>query len=281
MPGSVNLVFITTSEFEESALTGYAERWKATSKETTNKYQRAFWSINGLSAILYEDKLVVQGRLNEFTKKAIKELRTVKGLTMDSANLAKLRKIVPARQNSVVCSICGKDSLLIAGAIEGLDIAFQMECTHKSDLAAPFSTLNNRVLPDVNILISKTISRLINLGCLRGVEIVFPVFILDVIDKFKGTPRKKAVSDELEALRKIEEKGLIRINTFPNLPIQIEAKPPIDEDKVILDFAHFTNSILLTGDNVFRNRAIMSGRPTIFVNPDDYGKLKMIVETRI
>jgi len=280
MSESVNLVFITTSEFKEDCLKEYAQEWKATIKRTTNAYQRLFWSINGLSIILYENKLVVQGRLNEFTKRFIKGLRNIKGLTLDSKNLEKFMRIFPVKQNSVVCSTCGEDSLLIKGYIEGLDIVFGMECSHKTDLVAPFLTLSNRILPDVNMLISKSVSRLINLGCLKGVEIVFPEFILDVIDTFKASPRKKAVSDELSTLRRIEEKGLIKINTFSSIPIHLDAKPPMDEDRIILDFAHFTNSILLTGDGVFKDRAIMSGRPTIFVSPEDYVKLKMLEETR-
>lgn len=55
---------------------------------------------------------------------------------------------------------------------------------------------------------------------------------------------------------------------------------PEEEDKVILDFAQFTNSILITADNVFKERAVMQGRPTIYVNPSDFGKLKMIEEVR-
>jgi len=277
-PDSVNLVFITTSEFEEGILSKYVEDWKGTTKKTTNEYQHFFWSVNGLSVILYSEKLVVQGRLTEFTKRFIRGLRDEKGLTMDSKNAEKFRKLFPVRQNSIVCSKCGKDSLLIKGSIEGLDILFGMECGHKCNLVAPFLTLNNRVLPDISVICAKSVSRLINLGYLTGTEIVFPEFVLDVIDKFKGSGLKKAVSDELNNLRKIEGRGLIRISTFSNIPIKIEHGE--DEDKIILDFARFTNSILLTSDEVLKDRALMFGHPTIFISPDDFGKLKMIEEVR-
>lgn len=199
-------------------------------------------------------------------------------LTLDSSNAEKLRKIFPARQNSIVCSICQRDTLLIQGSIGGLDISFRMECEHKHDLTAPFLTLNNRVLPDINMIVSKSVSRLANLGFLTGAEIVFPEVILDVIDEFKRTGKKKAISSELNNLRRIAEKGSIKINTFSNLPISI--KEHAEEDKIILDFAQFTNSVLLTSDEVFKVRALMSGRPTIFISPDDFGKLKMIEDVR-
>lgn len=280
MAEAANLVFTVTSEFDQDLLAKYIESHKGTGRKITNEYQKAFWSINGLSVILYEDKLVVQGRLNEFTKLSLRGLRNIKGLTLDSKNSEKFIAMFPVRQNSVVCGKCGKDSLTILGQIEGLDISFKMECGHTCELTAPFLTLNNRVLPDINMIVAKSVSRLINLGRLKGAEIVFPEFILDIVDKFKGSSQKSAISEELDNLRKIAEKGSITINTFHNMPFAYQTKTPEDEDKVILDFAHFTNSFLMTSDKVFKERAVMEGRPTIFVSPDDFGKLKMIEEVR-
>lgn len=155
-----------------------------------------------------------------------------------------------------------------------------MECEHSCSTEAPFLTLNNRILPDLNMLISKTVSRLINLNNLKGVEIVFPGFILDVIDEFKGSDKKKAVSTELESLRKLAEKGLITLNTLSNLGIHLDAEKQKEEDKIILDFAHFTNSILLTSDLVLKERALATNRPVIFIDPKDFDKIKTIEETR-
>jgi rRNA-processing protein FCF1 len=280
MPGSVDLVFGLTAEFEQDFLAKHVTTYKGTRRRTTNEYQKSFWSINGLSVILYEKKLIVQGQLNNFTKAFLKDLPRIQGLTLDAKNAEKFWSIFPTRQNSVVCSKCGKDSLAIQGQVEGLDIGFRMECGHSCDLAAPFLTLNNRVLPDINMILAKSVSRLINLGRLKGVEIVFPEFILDIVDSFKGSGSKNAISEELGNLRKIAEKGSITINTFSNMPMAYRTATPDDEDKVILEFAHFTNSFLMTSDKVFKERAIMEGRPTIFISPEDFGKLKMIEEVR-
>ena len=127
-------------------------------------------------------------------------------LTLDSSNAEKLRKIFPARQNSIVCSICQRDSL-IQSSIEGLDISFRMECEHKHDLMAPFLTLNNRVLPDINMIVSKSVSSLANLGFLTGAEIVFPEVILDVIDVFKKTGKKKASNISEEKADELADKA--------------------------------------------------------------------------
>jgi len=280
MPDAVNIVFMITSGFDEAFLAKHIESFDGKSRKPTNEYQRSFWSINGLSVIFYEGKLVIQGQLNEFTKAFLRGLRNIKGLTLDSKNAQKFMALFPVRQNSVVCSQCGKDSLTIQGQIEGLDMSFKMECGHTCNLEAPFLTLNNRVLPDINMILAKSVSRLINLGLLKGVEIVFPEFILDIVDRFKGSGAKNAISEELDNLRKIAEKRSISINTFSNMPVAYRTATPEDEDKVILDFAHFTNSFLMTSDKVFKERAVMEGRPTIYVNPEDFGKLKMIEEVR-
>jgi rRNA-processing protein FCF1 len=282
MPDSINIVFDVSSNIDKDSLAKHVENFNGKARNLTNEYQRSFWSINGLSVILYERKLVVQGELSEMTKPFIKGLRDVKGLTLDLSNRQKLMSLFPIRQNSIVCTQCGKTSLVIQGQIEGLDISFSLECGHRCNLEAPFQTLNNRVLPDINMILSKSVSRLINLGLLKGAEIVFPEVILDIVDKFKGTGSKDAISEELESLRKIAEKGAssISINTFSNLPMTYRTTSPEEEDKVILDFVQFTNSILMTADNMFKERALMQGRPTIYVNPKDFGKLQMIEEVR-
>jgi rRNA-processing protein FCF1 len=280
MPDSINIAFDVSSSIDKDSLAKHVENFNGKKRNLTNEYQKYFWSINGLSVILYEKKLVVQGQLSEITKPFVKGLRDVKGLSLDSPNRQKLMSVFPSRQNSIVCSQCGKTSLVIQGQIEGLDIIFSLECGHRCHLEAPFQTLNNRVLPDINMILSKSVSRLINLGMLKGVEIIFPEVILDIVDKFKGTGSKDAISEELESLRKIAEKGGFSINTFSNIPMTYRTASPEEEDKGILDFAQFTNSILMTADNVFKERALMQGRPTIYVNPKDFGKLKMIEEVR-
>lgn len=280
MPDSINIVYEVSSSIDKDSLARHVESFNGKTRKLTNEHQKSFWSINGLSIILYEKKLVVQGQLSECTKPFIKGLQNIKGLTLDLFNRQKIMSLFPSRQNSIVCSQCGRTSLVIQGQIEGLDILFNLECGHHCNLEAPFQTLNNRVLPDINMILSKSVSRLINLGMLKGVEIVFPEVILDIVDKFKGTGSKDAISEELESLRKIAENRTFSINTFSNIPMTYRTASPEEEDKVILDFAQFTNSILMTADNVFKERALMQGRPTIYVNPKDFGKLKMIEEVR-
>ena len=278
MSEHVTLVFDISWGFQEPHLLKHMDI--ANQKKPSSIYEKKAWSINGLTIKLYEKKLVVQGGLNANTKEFLRGLKDVPGLTLDGKNAAEWLQIFPSRHNAVLCPECKETSLTITGEMEGLDIVFKGECGHKNKLRPPMFMLTNRILPDINILISKTLSRLIDLGYFDRFEVVFPEFILDVIDQFKGPSRKDAVSDELTSLRASEKDGKIALNTLTGLPLTIDASILKDEDKVILELAQLTNSVLLTSDKVLKQRAALQERPTIYVSPDDYGKIKVIERVR-
>ena len=278
MPDHVTLVFELSWEFQEDLL--LKQMALATEKKPISEYEKRVWTIDGLTIKLYQKKLVVQGGLNYDTKEYLRNLRSVPGLTLDGKNAAMWHQIFPSRHNAILCRECMETSLLIHGEMEGLDIVFKGECGHKNNLRPPMFVLTNRVLPDINMLISKTLSRLVELGYFDGFEVVFPEFILDVIDEFKGPSRKEAVSQELASLSNLDKMGRIKLNTLAGLPMTIEASILKDEDKVILELAQLTNSVLLTSDKVLKDRAVLQERPAIYVSPEDFGKIKVIERVR-
>ncbi len=277
MPEHVTLVFEISWGFQESQLLKQMEI--ALERKPTNAYEKKVWSIDGLTIKLYEKKLVVQGGLNYHTKEFLRGLRNISGLALDGKNAAIWLQVFPSRHNAVLCPECKETSLTIGGEIEGLDMVFKGECGHKNNLRPPMFMLTNRILPDVNILISKSLSRLVGLGYFDRFEVVVPEFILDLIDEFKGPSRKDAVSDELVSLRALEKEGKININNLTGLPLTIDSSLQ-EEDKVILELAQLTNSVLLTSDRLLKERAVLQERPTIYISPDDYGKIKVIEKVR-
>jgi rRNA-processing protein FCF1 len=278
MSESVNIVFEISTGFDESTLLAYMQ--KAKEEKTKGDYELRVWRIDGLTIKQYERKLVVQGGLNDFTKGFLQGLRGVKGLTLDGKNTIAFVRVFPSKHNAILCQECGGTFLAIQGEIEGLDVVFKNECGHRNNLRPPIFMLNNRILPDLNMLISKSLSRLIHLGYFIGFEVVVPEFLLDVVDQFKGSGNKTAVSAELDDLRALERSGKIRMNSLSALPMQIDTSGFKDEDKVILGLAHLTNSVLITSDKIMKERAVAQERPTVYINPDDFGKIKMIQETR-
>lgn len=277
MPQQIVVVWDITARFQEGDLQQILTEFKAERRITKGEYEHGFWKVNGLTLKMYEKKLLIQGNLNDYNRKLLLEIERIDGLTLDAKNATKLRQIFPSSQNAIICDECRSCSLEIEGIEEGLDIVFKKVCGHVDRLTAPLTMINSRVLPDINILISKSLSRLINLGYFRGFEIVIPEFIFDVIDQFKGTGSKKAVSEELRNLRMLERKGICRIVGLKNNVINLDTR---DEDKIILDLAQLTNSVLLTGDLVLRDRALVVKRPTIFIPPKVFGKIKIIEEVR-
>jgi len=278
MSENITIVFELSAEFNDQALSEYMS--KAKEGKPTGKYEKRIWTINGLTIKQYDQKLVVQGTLNDFTRGFLRSLRTVKGLALDRKNALQFASIFPWKQNVMLCPECGGTFLCVQGEIEGLDMVFRRECGHKNGLAPPVMMLSNRILPDINVLVSKCLSRLVELGYFNGFEVVFPEFILDVVDQFKGSGKKNSVSEELDILRTLERGGKIKINNLSTLPIKVDLGNLGDEDKVILGLAQLTNSVLVTSDKNMRDRALIQERPTVYISASDFGRLKMIREVR-
>lgn len=281
MPQQITIVWKVSSRFQKQDLVAVLREFKGEREPSKSEYELGVWKVNGLTVKYYEKKLVVQGNLDDYNKNLLPEIEKIDGLTLDAKNAAKLRRIFPSKQNAIICDECKSSSLLIEGTEEGLDIVFRKECGHVDRLATPLIMINSRILPDINILISNSLSRLIDLGYFKRFEIVIPEFIFDVVDQFKGKGSKDAVSKELANLRSRELKGNFKIIGLKNELVDLDkVNLTRDEDKIILAIAQLTNSVLITADQVLKDRAIMAQRPTIFIPARVFGKIKVIEELR-
>ena len=277
----VTIVWSVTSRFRNPDLLSVLRDFKSDQRKPTNEYEIGFWKVNGLSVKLYAKKLVVQGNLDDYNKKLLSEIERIDGLSLDQENASKLRSLFPTKQNALLCEKCNSPSLLVAAVRDGLDIAFKKECGHSDKLTPPLMMLNSRILPDMNILISKSLSRLVALGHFVGFEILIPEFILDILDQFKGSGKKEAVSKELANLRIAEGQNRVRILALKEKLFEISSESlSKEEDKILLRLANLTNSILVTSDQVLKDRALMDNRPTIFIPAEVFSQIKMIDEVR-
>lgn len=260
----------------EETLVGYS----AEEAKPTSKYQLKVWKANGLVITLFEKKLVIQGCLNENTRRLVQNIAEIKGLGLDHRNAERLAGILPKRQNAILCPECGQSFFMIEASIAGLDVLFTRECGHTDKIRPPMMMLNSRVLPDISVLVSKAISRLAELGHFAGFEILVPDFVLNVLD-FLGSAQKEAASIELTNLRKLEQTGKLKIINYKD-----GVRPPTSkeefqaEDNRILEIAHLTNAILVTSDKNQRDKALIGSRPTIYIPGEILGKLRIIEEVR-
>jgi len=278
MPSQVTIVWRISARFGLEDLLGLMEKYNALVKPPSSEHEIRVWQVDNLTVKYYQSSLVVQGNINDYTKYLLQDIENIDGLILDEKNAAKLARIFPARQNAIICERCRETSLLIQAEKKGLDIVFKKECGHKNALKPPLMMLCARILPDINLLISKSMSRLLRLGLLTDFEIVIPEFIFDWLDKFKSTKGKSAISDELKQLRKLEQDGNVKL-----LPIttQILSQTTLkDEDQVILAISMLTNSILLTGDKILKDRALMQKRPVIYLPPKLFDQLKLLEAVR-
>jgi len=283
MSDQTTIVWGIPKDFDRNKILSVISKFGGVERNTTNPYQLGVWKINSLTATLFEKKLVVQGKIDEFSKKFFREVSLIEGLRIDQKNAVRLAAIFPKLQNAIVCVECRRPSLLIDASIKELDLEFKKECGHSDKMVSPFLMLNNRIQPDLNILISKCVSRIVGLGFFKDFEVVIPNYILNVSDSLLGPNKKKAVSNEIETLRKLAYQNVISILNFDNrltIPNTIEELGK-EEDNMIIEIAKVTNSVILTGDNNLKTKALLASRPVIYIQPDIFGKLKILEEVRM
>ncbi len=137
-----------------------------------------------------------------------------------------------------------------------------------------------RILPDICVLISHTLSRLIKLGFFDGFEIVIPDFVEHTVDILCEGRLKSGFYNELHELRKLENNRIISI-----LYCDYEKSLPEDrkslielEDAIILEIAVITNSILFTSDRGFKDEATSIKQPVIYIPPKFQKNIKELAK---
>ncbi|MGZ7047989.1 MAG: hypothetical protein ACXVHP_06865 [Methanobacterium sp.] len=123
-----------------------------------------------------------------------------------------------------------------------------------------------RILPDICVLISHTLSRLIELEILDGFEILLPDS-MDYIVKILCEGRLKAgFYNEIDKLKELEVQRKIDILYCSYEMPEIKTKKELiaREDDLILEIAVITNSILFTSDKALRDKASSVKQPVIY-----------------
>lgn len=282
MPAQETLVWQVTSLFKKDDLTLLLQRYNAAPQTLTDKHQLGFWKVDGLTVIYFEKKLLVQGAFADNTYRLLQEISSLDGLTLDDKNAEKFARLFPKKQNAIVCPECRQPSIVIEGMIKGLDVAFRRECGHLDKMRPPLLMLNRRILPDINVLVSKAISGFAALEYFLGFEIVIPDFVMNAIDQFIGSKEKRAISREIANLKALESEEKLTILNYHDgikLPSDREAFNE-DEDNRILEIAHLTNSILITSDKNLKDKASISNRPVVHIPGDILDQVKIIVNVR-
>lgn len=276
----INITWDISPTNDDTAIKEILHRFGCTDGTITDKNQKWMCKGSGITIIRFERKLVFQGTDNELNLEMMQELNKLKELHLDHANAEKYARHLRFSHNAILCMECTSPSMLIEGKVENLDLVFRKECGHIATMKPPIFMVTNRILPDVNVLIGGHISRGIQLGLFEHFEVVIPDFVMGVVDTL-GSTKKTGISNEIARLKQHEREGKIFIiNCKDGHPIPPPAQLDAVEDDIILEIAKLTNSILFTQDVTMKDKAMIKKRPTIFLHPEEAGKIKIITQVR-
>ncbi len=130
-----------------------------------------------------------------------------------------------------------------------------------------------RILPDICVLISHTLSRLIELNILEAFEIIIPDSIENIVQILCESRLQAGFYNEIDKLKELETERKIDILYCNYEMPEIKTKKELVniEDDLILEIAIITNSILFTSDKGLRNKASAVKQPVIYF-PAKYQK---------
>lgn len=253
----------------------------ANTKSTNSEYEMAKWEINGVNISVYEKKIVIQTKKDPAYHSTVKDICDFPGVIMNTENKTKLASMAPKSHNSMLCPTCYGLSRTIVSGTKGLEITFLHECKHENKMTDPILILNNRILPDLNILISNSLSRLIGMGHFDGYEVIIPKFAMRVAETLGGS-KKAGISNEISKLKSLEDEGKIKVMNYGDIDDDESVEKMLShEDEKLAEISDITNSILVTSDNLFKSNRVLENRPVILIPGDIQEAIKTIHEARV
>lgn len=145
------------------------------------------------------------------------------------------------------------------------------------------SESTSRILPDICVLISHTLSRIIKLGYLENFEIMIPDSMEFIVGILCGGRLQAGFYNEIDELKKLEAHRKIDILYCSYEAPEIKSKKELInmEDDLILEIAVVTNSILLTSDKGLRDKAISVKQPVLYFPAKFQKNIKKISDSSL
>ncbi len=278
MNGSLPIVFDRKDNFVKEEFIDYLEskfNFRCEEKGAITSCNNSIGTIVRIE----KNKITIQGQLNKETKELISKINALDQLTLNPKNLKIFAEIFQPNNGSIICQECGQPSTVIEGGSDASgNPVFKCGCGHEIRTNSPLLIARSQMLPDLNILISKTLSRIIQAGYFNGYEIIIPEYYDKFVDQcFDRGKRRSAFLSEKEELMKLQRQGLIRYQQYPYSDSKIvdcNEEGKIEDDKVF-KFAEKTHSILITADSTLKEKSIEHNLECIFFtqNLSDSAKL--------
>ena len=184
MSGKLPIVFDERDTFEKSQFLEFLKDKFGFTCEDKDETTSCKINSLGVTVRIGKKKITIQGQLNKETKEIISKINALNQLTLSPKNLKIYEEIFQPKNGNIICQQCGKPSDAIEGTSdESGNPIFKSSCGHELETNSPLLIARSRILPDLNILISRTLSRLVSLGYFNGYEIVIPEYYDKFVDQ--------------------------------------------------------------------------------------------------
>lgn len=268
MNGSLPIVFDRKDNFVKKEFIQYLEskfKFKCEEKSAITSCKN---NSLGTTIRIEKNKITIQGQLKKETKEIISKINALDQLTLNPKNLKIFVEIFQPNNGLVICQECGQPSKVIEGGSDTSgNPVFKGSCGHELKTNSPLLIARSRILPDLNILISKRLSRVMQAGYFNGYEIIIPEYYDKFVDQcFSKGKRRDGFLSEIEELSNLQKQGIIRYQTHPykgSIIIECNDEGKIEDDKVF-DFAVETHSILITADRTLKEKSVQRNLECIY-----------------
>lgn len=270
MPTNLTIVFGKKTGFQWNRLDPWLAQRGFSKNGTPDKIIYKNPSIS-ITIKDYPTNVTLQGKLSDDSREVLVFMQNMDTLVLRGKELKKYLEILKPDNGKVICAQCGKASSFIKSDVRASqNISFIAECGHVISTNAPLLISRNRILPDLNRLISRTTSKMIRMGFFNGFEFVIPEYYDRYVDAFfKPTGSKRtAYLEELGELKVLESQGRIRLYRFPfsgTLKKKDHKSEEQIEDDVIIGFGQKTQSIILSSDRTVIQKLATLGLDGILI----------------
>jgi len=242
---------------------------------------------HNVKILIYKNTFMIQGKginnPNEYVFDLINHILKLRFLTLKGKSKENFQKFLP-KIGIILCNKCGKSSNFVELEIENDKPTFKYNsCDCILNLRNySFNLINNRLLPDLNVIISDALIRLFDLGFFKDFYVIIPTYILDICDKkLLGKSRQKKINEFIERCVELKNKNFLNIINFKENEI-IKFKEITEnnfnqiEDKIFIELSKLTNSFLITSDKSLKTQLLLQDLPLIYLDGAKLGKLKAL-----
>jgi len=275
---NLSISFTKKDKFNWKALNDWLEE-RGYSYHSSGEYMIYRNEKASLTLTEYPKKLVVQGKHSSESRELLAKLNSLNEyLVLKGKDFKKYIEIMRLKNGKIICEICLNASSYITTSVDKAgNIKFVAECGHEISTHSPLLISRSRVLPDINRLFARSVSRMIKQGFFEGFEFIIPEYYDKYVENCLShkSKHRQPYYEELNELNKLASDGKIGIYRLPFTGTidNCKVERQIEDDKII-GFGQQTQSLILTGDKGMAEKLMLEGLDYILIDQSIDSQLK-------